>query len=153
MPTESLFTKYAAYSAMKATTRDSASIFCPMRPSRASLRARTCPSISWTAFSARPLLPLLATGLSSTMVRQPGSSPRSNTRSLTKHLIAGSWSVFKMMSPSPFPQSQKYSITLSAANFPFDPFDGRVDAIVIPVERSRPTRMVIRWSRSSPGKQ
>ena len=99
------------------------------------------------------MLPLLPTGLSSTIVLDPTSFPLSATMSLMRISIAGSWSLFSRMSPEPNPHSAMYSRILSNTNFPKDPFIGTTVDIAIPVVLSLPTSKVNLYPNSSPGKQ
>ncbi len=62
--------------------------------------------------------------------------------SLTKWLIAFSWSVLMMMSPDRWPHSARNSKALSAANFPEEPLVGNTVAIFMPVPCSVPTSTV-----------
>ena len=67
--------------------------------------------------------------------------------------MAFSWSVLMMMSPDWWPHSARNSMTLSAANFPVEPLDGKTDAIFMPVPFSTPTNTVNLYPNSFPRKQ
>ena len=133
-PTENRDSTKAACSMIQSTTALDSGIVMPRRASRASLSVLIWLLTSCTAFSAAPFASgLYAGGFSGFVVKFFLSS----AMALCSAIIAGSPSVFRMMSPRP---SSSMSLTRRlVTHSSVGPFVTTRWAIIIPVASSLPT--------------